>query len=194
MTILEIDDKIISSEILTECFACDLAACKGDCCVEGNAGAPLEIEEVDILEEEWDAYSPYMTEAGRSVVLRDGFMVVDDDGDYTTPLIGEADCAYAFRENDITFCAIERAWIEGKTSFRKPISCHLYPIRVKRFGNGTIGMEYHRWDICDCARRCGAKSGVKIYQALREPLVRAYGEDFYNELEKAAQYIDNNEF
>lgn len=193
MTILEIDDKIISTEILTECFACDLSVCRGDCCVEGNAGAPLDIEEIDTLEEEWDNYSPYMTEAGRRVIENEGFMVVDSDGDYTTPLIGDADCAYAFRENGVTYCAIERAWFEGKTPFRKPISCHLYPIRVKKFSNGTIGMEYHRWDICNCARECGKKMGVKIYQALREPIIRAYGENFYNELDKAAKFIEENE-
>lgn len=121
---IEIDDKIISADLLRECFACDLGKCKGICCVEGDAGAPLDIEEVDILEQEWDNYAPYMTEQGRRAVLEQGFMVVDQEGDYTTPLVEGVACAYAFEENGITFCAIERAFREGKCSFLKPISTH----------------------------------------------------------------------
>ena len=122
---IEIDDKIVSSALLRECFACDLGKCKGICCVEGDAGAPLELDEVDLLEEEYPNYAPYMTEEGRKEVERQGFMGVDADGDYTTPLVNNAECAYAFSENGVTFCAIERAYREGKCSFLKPISCHL---------------------------------------------------------------------
>ena len=190
---VEVNGVVVSFDVFKEKFLCDLDGCNGACCIEGDAGAPLEIEEVDILEEEYENYKPYMTPEGIKAVEEQGFMVVDSDGDYTTPLIGDADCAYAFRENGVTYCAIERAWFEGKTPFRKPISCHLYPIRVKHFSNGTIGMEYHRWDICNCARDCGKKIGLKIYQALREPIIRAYGEDFYNELDKAAKFISENE-
>ena len=106
---IEIDDKIVSADLLRECFACDLGKCKGICCVEGDAGAPLDIEEVDLLEEEYENYAPYMTEQGRAAVESQGFMVVDVDGDYTTPLVDNAECAYAFEENGVTFCAIERA-------------------------------------------------------------------------------------
>lgn len=130
---IEIDDKIVSADLLRECFACDIAKCKGICCVEGNAGAPLEAEEVGILEREYAAYKPYMTPEGIEAVERQGFMVIDEDGDLTTPLVGDAECAYTYQENGITLCAIEKAWLEGKTAFRKPISCHLYPIRVVRF-------------------------------------------------------------
>ena len=189
MTILEIDDKIISTEILTECFACDLSACKGDCCVEGNAGAPLDVDEVDILEEEWENYAPYMTEAGRRVIEKEGFMVVDSDGDYTTPLVDNAACAYAFEEDGVTFCAIERAYREGKCSFLKPISCHLYPIRVKQFRNGTYGLNYHRWAVCRDAVECGKKLGVPVYKALKEPIIRRFGEDFYKALECAEELL-----
>ena len=136
---IEIDDKIVSADLLRDCFACDLAACKGICCVEGNAGAPLETDEVDTLEEEYPNYKPYMTPEGIRAVEAQGFMVVDEDGDYTTPLVDDAECAYACTEEGITFCAIEKAFREGKTTFRKPISCHLYPIRLMRFSNGTIG-------------------------------------------------------
>lgn len=149
---IEIDDKIVSADLLRECFACDIAQCKGICCVEGNAGAPLEAEEVGILEREYAAYKPYMTPEGIKAVERQGFMVIDEDGDLTTPLVGDAECAYTYSENGITFCAIEKAWLEGKTAFRKPISCHLYPIRVVRFSNGTAGLNYHRWSVCAPAR------------------------------------------
>lgn len=186
---IEIDDKIVSTDILSECFACDLGKCKGICCVEGDAGAPLEIDEVDILEEEYPNYAPYMTAEGRAEVERQGFMVVDSDGDYTTPLVDNAACAYAFEEDGVTFCAIERAYREGKCSFLKPISCHLYPIRVKQFRNGSYGLNYHRWAICSSARECGKKLGVPVYKALREPIVRRFGEEFYRSLECAEELM-----
>ena len=186
---IEIDDKIVSTDILSECFACDLGKCKGICCVEGDAGAPLEIDEVDILEEEYPNYAPYMTAEVRAEVERQGFMVVDSDGDYTTPLVDNAACAYAFEENGVTFCAIERAYREGKCSFLKPISCHLYPIRVKQFRNGSYGLNYHRWAVCSSARECGKKLGVPVYKALREPIVRRFGEEFYRSLECAEELM-----
>ncbi len=190
---IEIDGKIIATDLLTEEFCCDLSLCKGECCVEGDSGAPLDIEEVDLLEQEWENYKPYMTPEGVEEVERQGFMVVDVDGDYTTPLVDGAQCAYAFKENGITFCAIERAYREGKTTFIKPISCHLYPIRVKRFSTGDYGLNLHRWNICKCAFECGKKNGVKLYRALREPIVRAFGEDFYEQLCQAALYVENEE-
>ena len=118
---IEIDDKIVSADLLRECFACDLAQCKGICCVEGNAGAPLEADEVEILRREYPNYRPCMTPEGIEAVERQGFMVVDDDGDLTTPLVDGAQCAYACEEHGVTLCAIEKAWREGRTSFRKPI-------------------------------------------------------------------------
>ncbi|MBQ8779131.1 MAG: DUF3109 family protein [Alistipes sp.] len=184
---IEIDDKIVSSDLLRECFACDLSKCKGICCVEGDAGAPLELDEVDLLEEEYENYAPYMTEEGRQEVERQGFMVVDSDGDYTTPLVNNAECAYAFSENGVTFCAIERAYREGKCSFLKPISCHLYPIRVKQFSNGSYGLNYHRWSICRDAVECGKKIGLPVYKALKEPIIRRFGEEFYKALECAEE-------
>ena len=186
---IEIDDKIVSADILRECFACDLGKCKGICCVEGDAGAPLDIEEVDLLEQEYPNYAPYMTAEGRSEVEHQGFMVVDVDGDYTTPLVDNAACAYAFEENGTTFCAIERAYREGKCSFLKPISCHLYPIRVKQFRNGSYGLNYHRWTVCRDAIECGKRLGIPVYKALKEPLIRRFGEEFYTALECAADML-----
>ena len=192
-SMIEIDGKIIASDLLVEQFCCDLAVCKGECCVEGDSGAPLEIEEVDELENEYPNYKPYMTAEGIEAVESQGFMVVDIDGDYTTPLIDGAECAYSFKENGITFCAIERAYREGKCGFLKPISCHLYPIRVKHFATGDYGLNIHRWNICKCAFDCGKREGVKLYKAMREPLVRRFGEEFYEALCQAAEMFENEE-
>ena len=186
---IEIDDKIVSADLLREYFACDLAACKGICCVEGNAGAPLEMDEVDTLEEEYPNYKPYMTPEGIRAVEAQGFMVVDEDGDYTTPLVDDAECAYAYTEEGIPFCAIEKAFREGKTTFRKPISCHLYPIRIGDYGPYKA-VNYHRWDVCRAAVELGRKKGVPVYRFLREPLIRKFGEDWYHELEEAAVELE----
>lgn len=190
---LEIDDKIISLDLFGEHFLCDISQCRGACCVEGNAGAPLEDDEVDTLEDEYDAYKPYMKPEGVAAIEDQGFMVVDADGDYTTPLIGDAECAYSFEEGGITYCAIERAYREGKTSFVKPVSCHLYPVRVSRFGNGSYGLNYHRWNICHSACERGEVTSTPVYKALKEPLIRRFGTEFYDALEEAARFLKNNE-
>lgn len=189
---IEIDDKIVSADILRECFLCDIEACKGACCVEGNSGAPLEEEEADLLEHEYLAYNPYMTPEGIRAVEGQGFAVLDFDGDLTTPLIGDAQCAYTYVENGITLCAIEKAWMEGKTKFRKPISCHLYPIRVVKFSNGTLGLNYHRWSVCEPARQCGRKLGIPVYKAVREAIIRRFGEEFYKSLEAAEKLLQEH--
>ncbi len=193
LPMIDIDDKIVSVDIFKECFACDLTQCKGICCVEGNAGAPLEMDEVDILEEEYENYKPYMTEEGIEAVSEQGFMVIDEDGDYTTPLVNDAECAFSFEEDGVTYCAIERAWREGKCSFQKPISCHLYPIRLAQFSNGTVGLNYHRWDVCRSACECGKRLGLPIYKALKEPIIRRFGEEFYSKLEEAAELLTHSE-
>lgn len=189
---IQIDDKIISTEILTTKFCCDLSHCKGICCVEGNAGAPLEAEEVDILEEEYETYRPYMKPEGIKAIKQQGFMVIDEDGDYTTPLINDAECAYSFEENGITYCAIERAYNEGTCSFLKPISCHLYPIRLVTFNNGTIGLNYHRWSVCHDALTFGKEKGIPLYRMLKAPLIRRFGDDFFEALCAAEQYLNEN--
>lgn len=190
---IEIDDKIVSVDILKEGFLCDITKCKGICCVEGNAGAPLEIEEVDVLEAEYANYKPYMTGEGVESVERQGFMVLDEDGDYTTPLVNDAECAYAYKDGDITLCAIEKAWLEGKCSFRKPISCHLYPIRLINFKSGGVGLNYHRWSVCRSACENGVKMGVPIYKSLKDPIIRRFGEEFYASLEVAADMLSAGE-
>lgn len=189
---IEIDDKIVSADLLRECFACDLSRCKGICCVEGNAGAPLDAEEIGELEAEYEHYKSYMTPDGIEAVERQGFAVLDEDGDLTTPLVHDAECAYACVENGVTLCAIEKAWRDGTTQFRKPISCHLYPIRLVRFANGAVGLNYHRWNVCAPARECGRKLGIPVYKALKEPILRRFGEEFYKALEAAEAYMKNN--
>lgn len=190
---IEIDDKIVSLDLLRECFLCDLQRCKGLCCVEGNAGAPLEAEEVALLEAEYEHYKPYLTGEGIAAIEEQGFMVPDEEGDRTTPLVNGAQCAYAYTENGITLCAVERAYLEGRCGFRKPISCHLYPIRVVRFSNGTLGLNYHRWEVCRPAVACGRKAGIPVYKALREPIIRRFGEEFYKALEAAEEYLREQE-
>ena len=186
---IEIEGKIVSDDILTESFACDIAQCKGQCCVDGNAGAPLEIDEVDILEEGYLQYKPYMTPEGIAAVEEQGFMVVDIDGDYTTPLVGDAECAYSYTENGVTLCAIEKAYLKGECSFRKPISCHLYPIRLVNFSNGEVGLNYHRWNVCSSACKLGKELGIPVYKAVKDAIIRRFGEDFYAALEAAEQYF-----
>lgn len=189
--LIEIGGRIVATDILTERFCCDLAACRGMCCVEGDAGAPLEEEELAILEREYGNYCDCMTEEGRKAVHEQGFHVVDSDGDYTTPLVNGAECAYSFRENGVALCAIEKAFLAGSTYFRKPVSCHLYPIRVTTFTDGSEGLNYHRWSVCAPARAEGKRRGVAVYEALREPIIRRFGEEFYTELDEAAKYLAN---
>ncbi len=190
---IEIDDKIVSEDILKEPFLCDIAQCKGACCVEGDSGAPLEIEEVALLEENYPAYRRYMPPKGVEAVENQGFMVVDSDGDYTTPLVNNAECAYAYHEGGITLCAVERAWLNGESSFRKPISCHLYPIRLINFSNGGVGLNYHRWSLCRSACSNGARAGVPLYRSLREAIVRRFGEEFYTALEAAEKMLEEGQ-
>lgn len=180
---IQIDDKIISLDLFTARFACDLRACRGECCVEGNAGAPLDEEEIALLENEWERYAPYMTSAGKRSVEEQGVAVIDEDGDLTTPLVEGAECAYAIKENGATWCAIEKAWSEGRTPFRKPISCHLYPIRLVGLANGMTGLQYHRWEVCRAAEVLGRQRDEPLYRTLKEPIVRRFGADFYQEME-----------
>lgn len=186
---IEIEDKIVSTELITAHFCCDLGVCHGICCVEGNAGAPLDPEEQEILEAEWLNYKEYMKPSGAAAIKEQGFAVYDEDGDLTTPLIENAECAYSIEHDGGTWCAIEKAWSEGKCAFRKPISCHLYPIREVRFSNGGTGLQYHRWNVCRAAEILGRKKGEALYRTLREPIERRYGEDFFRALEAAEEAL-----
>jgi hypothetical protein len=181
--LVEVDDKIISTEIFSKNFVCDLSACKGACCVEGDAGAPLSIEEVDIIEEEIESYKPYMRKEGIEAVEKSGVFYMDIDNEPVTTLVNSSECAFVyFDRNGITKCAIEKAYREGKTTFQKPISCHLYPIRIKKYEKFTA-INYHTWQICEPACACGDQLEVSVYKFLKDPLIRAFGADFYKELQ-----------
>lgn len=187
---IEIEDKIVSEDLFEEYFCCDLAACKGICCVEGDSGAPLEIEEVEEIENSLEIIKKYMSAEGIDAVEEQGIFEIDEDGDLTTTLIEGAECAYSITENGITLCAIEKAFRAGELEFKKPISCHLYPIRVTKFSNDTVGLNYHRWPICDSAVKCGTASKIKVYQSLKEPIIRAFGETFYQYLTEVDEIIE----
>lgn len=178
---VQIDDKIVSIEVFSKKFICDLPKCLGSCCVYGDAGAPMEDDEVELLKKEMPNIIPYMRQEGIEAIEKQGIPVIDDDGDKVTALINDGECAYVVFENGISFCAIEKAWQDKKTSFRKPISCHLYPIRIKKFSNFEA-LNYDKWDICKPARELGHKEGVPVYKFLKEPLIRKYGQAFYDEM------------
>ncbi|RSK50332.1 DUF3109 family protein [Hymenobacter rigui] len=179
---IQIQHTIISDDVRENFFVCNLEACKGACCVEGDLGAPLEEEELQILQQEYEAIKPFLTEAGRQAIEQQGLYIKDWEGDYSTTTINDRECAYAlYDEKGILKCGIEDAWRAGATSFKKPISCHLYPIRVTKY-DGFEALNYDRWNICSPACSFGANLGVRVYQFLKDPLIRKYGEAWYQEL------------
>jgi hypothetical protein len=191
--IIQIDDKLISADVWQQCFACDIAQCAGICCVYGDSGAPLVSGEEDILEKEYPNFSAYMTPGGVKAVRKQGLAVVDAENELGTPLVANKECAYAcFDKDNVCYCAIERAYVEGKTSFRKPISCWMYPIRIKQFGK-IIGLNYDRQHLCDAARAKGKKENIPVFRFLREPLIYRFGKNFYDEMEKIHNRIMNYE-
>lgn len=191
-TMLQINDTVISLDILNEEFICDLSACYGECCIDGDAGAPLEIEEIGLLEEVlpiiWNKLSP----AAQLEIKEKGVAYVDLDGEMVTSIVYGKDCVFTYYDADGTCkCAIEKAFFEGKTTFRKPISCHLYPIRVKKYKSFSA-VNYHRWSICSAACELGKAKKVKLYQFLKEPLIRKFGDDWYSQLCIAADELGKN--
>jgi hypothetical protein len=189
-TIVRIGDVLVSEDVILEYFACDYPVCKGQCCIVGDSGAPLKEEELDPIEANYDVFSPLMRPEGRQAVEEKGFFEIDRDGDLVTPLVpGSEECAFCLFENGNCFCSMERQYFAGKCSFRKPISCQLYPIRVIQLADGCVGLNLHRWDICKCAFEKGHRDGIRTYEFLKEPLIRAYGADFYEGLCAAAQQV-----
>lgn len=185
--LVEIDDKLVSTQLFDVKFVCDLNACKGACCVEGDAGAPLTYEEVDKIEQDLNEIIPFMTKEGIEAVKKSGVYYLDPTGEPVTTLVNEKECAFVyFDEKGITKCAIEKANAEGKTDFKKPISCHLYPIRVREYTEYTA-LNYDEWEICDPACKLGESLNVPVYKFLKEPIIRAWGEDFYEELNEVAE-------
>lgn len=188
--IIEIGDKLVSDEIFEKEFVCNLSACKGACCVEGDDGAPLTLAEVDLLEDHIDAIKPYMTKEGLDAVDRKGVFYMDQENEPVTALVKGAECAFVSRDEEgITKCAVEQAYRNEEIPFNKPVSCHLYPIRAKKFRSFTA-LNYDRWPICKDACTLGEELGVPVYKFLKEPLIRIYGAPFYSELEKTAVELE----
>jgi len=189
---IQIEDTLISDDIFEKKFVCDLNACKGECCIQGDAGAPLEFDELDILEEIIEKVKPYMRKEGLEAIEKTGVFEIDTDGEYVTPLIHGKECAFVtFDEKNIAKCAIEEAYLDKKTSWKKPISCHLYPIRITKYSEFEA-LNYHLWQVCSDACALGEKLKVPVYQFLKEPLIRKYGEDWYAQLVAAYEYWEKN--
>ena len=184
-TIIQIGDILVSEDVVMEFFACDYPVCRGACCIEGDSGAPLDEAELETLERDYPAYSGYMSAEGRAAVDAKGFFEVDRDDDIVTPLVdGSCECAFChFGAAGECLCAIEMA---GRT---KPVSCSLYPIRVTKLTGGGLALNVHHWDICKPAFEKGAREGIRVYQFLKNPLTKAFGEDFYTALDAAAKHL-----
>ena len=189
--ILQVGDVLISSDILTEEFCCDLEACHGICCVEGDAGAPVSLDEVMEIENSVDAVWNNLSASAQAVIDKQGVVYTDRDGDLVTSIVGGKDCVFTcYDDIDVDgqtishccLCALEKACRAGHTQFMKPISCALYPIREKIFSDGTVALNYHQWDICRCGREKGKQLHLPLYKFLKGPLVRRFGEAWYDEL------------
>ncbi len=182
---LEIGSTIVSLDIIEKQFLCDLLKCKGACCVEGDSGAPVTPEEVEAIKEAFPEVQSYILQAHRDEISKQGFAVIDLDGDLTTPLVNNRQCAYTYEEKGILKCGIEKAFLDGKTKFRKPVSCHLFPIRITKYKRFDA-VNYQQIDICKPGRQCGKSEKLPLYVFLKEPLIRKYGEEWYEQLSYAA--------
>jgi len=189
---IEIGRTILSRDIFEKHFLCDILKCKGACCIEGDSGAPLTDAEAILIETEYSKFEEHLPQNHKQEITKQGFSVIDSDGDLVTPLVDNRQCAYSFYDqNGILKCAIEKAHFDGRTDFRKPISCHLFPIRIteyKRFD----AINYDELDICKPGRECGISEKLPIYKFLKEPLIAKYGEEWYKEVEIAADFIEKN--
>lgn len=184
---LQIGDRVVSLELLEEMFVCDLDKCKGQCCVDGESGAPLEDGEKELIEKNYPIFKKYLRTESVESVEKQGFAVVDRDGELVTPLLNGEECVYTIFEDGIAKCAIEKAYFEKKIKFRKPISCHLYPVRLKNLYDNIEAVNYHKWSVCEPARELGCKKNVLVYKSLKDALIRKYGKDWYEELDEVAQ-------
>lgn len=179
-----LEDKIISEEIFSTSFICHLEKCKGTCCIEGDSGAPLELSEVECIQENLEQILPYMEPLQKELLNKQGFHENDEDGDEVTTCLPTGECVFTRRnEQGILECGIENAFNDGKSNFRKPLSCHLYPIRLSKVGNYTA-INYHKWDICNPGCILGEENQVPLFRFLKDALIRAFGTSFYQSLEE----------
>lgn len=190
---LQIDNTLISFDLFESKFVCQLSTCKGVCCVEGDSGAPLEEDEIPKINEILPIIWTDLSEKSKKIIEKQGIYYVDEDGDAVTSIVDGLECVFAyFDENGICKCAIEKAYRAGKTDFQKPISCHLYPVRLMKL-NDLIAVNVHQWHVCDCARKFGDELNVPVYEFLKEPLIRQFGEDWYSQVEIAAEEFNITE-
>lgn len=186
---IEIGRTLLSRDIFEQHFVCDVLKCKGACCIEGDSGAPLTDEEATMIEKEYPNFEKYLPEHHKQEVKKQGYSMIDSDGDLVTPLVDNRQCVYSFyNELGILKCAIEKTYFEGKSKFRKPISCHLFPIRITEYKNFDA-VNYQELDICKPGVQCGTSQKVPLYKFLKEPLIAKYGAEWYNEVEIAAEYL-----
>jgi hypothetical protein len=188
---LRIDDTIFSFDILEKKFRCNLPACLGNCCRYGDSGAPLTISEAQILEEIWSEVKPYLRPEGLAAIEEKGKSITDFENERVTPLIGNEECAYTIFRDGVLMCSIEQAWHDGKVKFKKPLSCHLFPVRIKHYSDFRA-VNYEELAICSPARKAGSEEGIYVYEFLKEPLIRALGEELYKELCIAAIELRKN--
>lgn len=187
---VQIDDVIVSFDVFREKFLCDLQDCRGACCIEGDAGAPVEPEEAEKLKDLLSVVWNDLSEEAKKVIERQGVTYVDEEGDLVTSIVNGKDCVFTcYDEKGCCYCAIEKAYREGRCDFYKPISCHLYPIRVGDYG-AYKALNYHKWDVCKAAVLLGEKKNMPVYKFLKEPLVRRFGESWYRELERVAEELE----
>jgi len=177
------DDVIVSFEVIQKEFVCNLSACKGACCVEGDYGAPLEKAELEVIEKDLDVIRPYLSDASNRLLDERGFHEMDAEGELATTCLPKGECVFVIEENGMYKCGIEKAHEDGKTQFKKPVSCHLYPIRISDVGEYKA-LNYHKWDICNAACKLGQSLEVPIYLFLKEPLERRFGKQWFSELEE----------
>lgn len=184
---LQIQDTLVSLDVIERYFSCDLDACLGECCIEGDAGAPITPEEYEQLQEVTPQVWDYLTPAARRVLEEQGPAYYDEDGDLVTSLVEGRECVFTcFDKGGLCLCALEKAWREGKAPMAKPSSCHLYPVRLKSLPGGITALNYHRWKICKAAELNGRARSQRLYQFLQGPLTRRFGKDWYAELALAA--------
>jgi hypothetical protein len=184
---IEIGKTLISTELLEEHFVCDLNKCKGECCIAGDYGAPLDKSELKEIEKYYPIVKPLLQERALKSLEEQGLYMKDDEGDWVTPLInGNEECAFTIFENGIAKCSFEKVYYDGQIPWKKPISCHLYPVRIKKLKNYDA-LNYDRWDVCAPACKLGKSLKVPVYQFLKESLTRKYGEEWYKELTLAAE-------
>lgn len=184
---IQINDTLVSLDVVESYFECDLDSCLGECCIEGDAGAPLTLEEADALNDLLPELIPLMTPAAAEIAREEGASYIDEEGDLVTNIVNGRDCIFTFyAPGGKCLCLLERLKREGRMEFFKPISCSLYPIRLKTIGDVTA-VNYHRWKICKCAEILGRKNGVRVYEFLKDPLIRRFGEPWYEQLELTAR-------